>query len=47
MDYSVEGLPLGSRKLGLLHYRRDYGSVVYSEWQISLWWLTILISLEK
>lgn len=44
MDYSIEQLEVP--RLGIRHYRRDYGTVVYSELEFHAIWWTLLISIK-
>lgn len=47
MDYSIERLAGGAQKLGCRHYRRDYGTVVYSEYEVHLWRWLLYVSFIK
>lgn len=44
MVHAIERLQGADRGFGFLHYRRDYGNVVYSETEVSLWLWKLLIS---
>jgi hypothetical protein len=37
-NFAVEGLDACQRWIGIRRYRNDYGSIVYSETEVALWW---------